>query len=83
MALELCYLANGSINGVLRFGQKPWDLAAGLLIGENSSTILETISGKHWGYEVQKYNKEYYGDILGASNASVKEVLRDIISPTS
>lgn len=46
-ALEMCYVANGSIDGYWEIGLSPWDMAAGSLIVKEAQGIVSDL----WGGE--------------------------------
>jgi len=46
MAAELCFLACGRIDGMIRLKQKPWDVAAGSLIASEAGAVLTNLQGE-------------------------------------
>ena len=47
-ALELCYLARGSLDGFVCSGDEIWDFAAGLLIVEEARGTVSDWCGNTW-----------------------------------
>lgn len=80
MALEFCNLASGMINAIVRFKQKPWDVAAGLLIAEESGAKITNIQGKPWQEDVINFNTEFYGDYIGVSNPEMFSTLMKLLN---
>jgi len=44
-ALDICYVANGRLDGFWEFKLKPWDVAAGILILEEAGGIVSHLDG--------------------------------------
>jgi myo-inositol-1(or 4)-monophosphatase len=44
-ALDLCWLAEGRVDGFWEFGLKPWDIAAGALLVEEAQGIVSDLDG--------------------------------------
>lgn len=55
MAAELCYVACGRIDGLIRLGQKPWDVAGGSLIVSEAGAELLDLKG----YPADVYKGDY------------------------
>jgi len=47
-ALELCYIANGSVDGFICSGDELWDFAAGIVIAQEAGCIFTDWQGKPW-----------------------------------
>lgn len=47
-ALELCYLANGSVDGFICSGDSIWDFAAGIVIATEAGCIFSDWQGEEW-----------------------------------
>jgi myo-inositol-1(or 4)-monophosphatase len=45
-ALDLCMVADGSINGYFEVGAKPWDYSAGVLIAQEAGALASGLFGK-------------------------------------
>tara|TARA_B100001250_G_scaffold414502_1_gene453298 strand:- start:3251 stop:4042 length:792 start_codon:yes stop_codon:yes gene_type:complete len=45
-ALDLCYVAEGKLDGFWEFGLKPWDTAAGIIIANEAGCKVTNIKGK-------------------------------------
>lgn len=58
--LDLCYLASGSFDGLLKVGANYWDYAAGCLIAEEAGGKVTSIDGKPWGPTTE--------NIIGSNN---------------
>ena len=80
MALELCHLASGRIDGTLRFAQRRWDLAGGACIALGSGCTLETLDGERLSDVLCLSNARDSFDILGASDPSNASFLRRMAS---
>jgi myo-inositol-1(or 4)-monophosphatase len=55
VALELCLLAAGKLDAVLRFGQMPWDVAAGMLIAEEGGARITDLNCREWSVETSDF----------------------------
>jgi myo-inositol-1(or 4)-monophosphatase len=77
MALELCHLAAGRIDGLVRFGQRSWDLAGGSCIAEAAGCALEAMDG---GRIWDRVPDEGGIDLLGATSHRNLSLLRGIAS---
>lgn len=44
-ALDICYVANGRLDGYWEFKLKPWDIAAGILILEEAGGVVSQMDG--------------------------------------
>ncbi|CAG19160.1 MULTISPECIES: inositol-1-monophosphatase [Photobacterium] len=69
-ALDLCYLAAGRVDGVVKLGQKPWELAAGELIAREAGAICTDFTG----------NTNYLtsGNIVAGNARVVKPIIAKI-----
>lgn len=47
-ALELCYVANGSVDGFICSGDELWDFAAGIVIAQEAGCIFSDWQGNPW-----------------------------------
>ncbi len=47
-ALELCYIASGSVDGFICSGDELWDFAAGIVIAQEAGCIFTDWHGKPW-----------------------------------
>ena len=45
IALDLCYIATGRLDGIWAHGVKLWDVAAGLLIAQESGALISNFNG--------------------------------------
>ncbi|MHA2281165.1 MAG: inositol monophosphatase family protein [Promethearchaeota archaeon] len=68
MSLELCYLASGRLNAFVRFKQKPWDVAAGLLIADEAGASITRFNGETWLEDVSNFEYDFSGDYIGVAN---------------
>jgi myo-inositol-1(or 4)-monophosphatase len=80
MALELCHLASGRIDGVMRFGQKAWDLAGGLCIAMGAGCSVEAMDGGSAQERLRSSGGVDEFDIIGSSSPSNLSVMRRIAS---
>lgn len=79
MALELCSLADGRLNGVVRMGQYGWDLAAGSHIAESSGCVMTDMEGADWKRMVRQFSSEFTGSLVGASHREGHMWLMDLV----
>lgn len=70
MAAEFCYLACGRLDGLMRFKQKPWDVAAGSLIASEAGAKLVNLKGKA--------TSVYEGDYIAGDPELVEQILKVI-----
>jgi myo-inositol-1(or 4)-monophosphatase len=66
-ARNLTYVANGNVDLVVEYSDKPWDFAAGGLIVEEAGGKMTTLDGDKWSPYVQGYlasNGEFHDEIL-------------------
>jgi len=47
-AVELCYIASGSVDGFICSGDELWDFAAGIIIAQEAGFIFTDWQGKQW-----------------------------------
>jgi myo-inositol-1(or 4)-monophosphatase len=47
-ALELCYIANGSVDGFICSGDELWDFAAGIVIAQEAGCVFTDWKGNPW-----------------------------------
>ncbi len=71
-ALELCYLAKGSADSFLSFGDELWDYAAGIIIVQEAGGMVTDWKGNNWN------NTNSY---IYASNRNVHEELLQHTDP--
>ncbi len=50
-ALSLCYLANGSVEGIWEYGTQPWDTAAGVVIARAAGAKITDRHGEEYTVE--------------------------------
>ncbi len=67
-AIDLCYLAEGKVNGFYEVNLQPWDVAAGILIVTEAGGKISGIRGADYALENQ---------ILVASNGKIHNLLLD------
>ena len=65
-AIDLCYLAQGKVNGFYEINLKPWDVAAGILIVQEAGGEISAIDGGAYNFK----NK-----IIVASNGKIHKSL--------
>lgn len=65
-ALDLCYLANGKVNGFYEVNLKPWDVAAGILIVQEAGGEVSNLSGGEYSFDKQ---------VIVASNGAIHNEL--------
>jgi myo-inositol-1(or 4)-monophosphatase len=70
-ALELCFLAEGALDGFWEYGLKPWDTGAG-------SLIIEEAGGKVTNENGEKFHPDQ--DIVVASNGFIHSDLINLIN---
>lgn len=80
MALELCHLASGRIDGVLRFGQWAWDLAGGLCIANGAGCQVEAFDESPLRGRLHSLEQGCGFDVIGSSTLSNLSILRRIAS---
>ena len=65
-AVDLCYLAQGKVNGFYEVNLQPWDVAAGILIVQEAGGIVSNLSGNKYSFEE---------NIIVASNSKIQSQL--------
>jgi len=70
VAAELCYVACGRIDGLIRLKQKPWDVSAGQLIASEAGADLFNLKGEK--------TSVYEGDYIAGNPELVKKLLKII-----
>jgi len=70
-SMDLCYLAQGSLDAFWELVLSPWDFAAGLLIVQESGGVVTRLDGR----EVDLLD----GPVMGASSAALLEELRETL----
>lgn len=78
-ALDLCHVAAGRIGAYYECGEKPWDIAGGMLILQEQGGIVTDLSGKLIDI-FKKNNGKYSIDILSSKNRRLHNELVKIIS---
>jgi myo-inositol-1(or 4)-monophosphatase len=70
-ALDLAYVASGRLDGFWEFGLKPWDIAAGVLLIQESGGMISDLQG----------GEDYLisGDIIAATPKVFKSLLQIIV----
>jgi myo-inositol-1(or 4)-monophosphatase len=66
-ALELCYIATGTLDGYWEYSLSPWDLAAGVLIAKEAGAVISTPSGEEFDL--------FKGDILAIAPSLFQEFI--------
>ena len=77
-ALELCYVAAGRMGAYYESGLKPWDIAAGLLILNESGGCIVNHQATDLDMFHQKGGK-FSIDILATKNEVIKRIMLNII----
>lgn len=77
MALELCYLAEGAVNGIARFQQSIWDIAGGLLIAKQAGAYV-TLDGKVWDGKII-VDRDRKFNVVGTGNQENYETLTHLM----
>ncbi len=72
-ALDLCYLAQGSIDAFWELELSPWDVAAGALIVQEAGGVVSRISG-------QALDVKEVGSVLAANSPPLMDALRSLVS---
>ncbi len=65
-AVDLCYLAQGKVNGFYEVNLQPWDVAAGILIVQEAGGIVSSLNGGDYSLEE---------NIIVASNGKIHRKL--------
>jgi myo-inositol-1(or 4)-monophosphatase len=71
-ALSLCYLANGSAEGIWEYGTHPWDVAAGLVIARAAGAKITDRYGEEYTVEFDSENRK---ELLGSNGAAHENIL--------
>jgi myo-inositol-1(or 4)-monophosphatase len=50
-ALDLCYLAQGKIDGFYEVDLKPWDVAAGMIILTEAGGVYSSVNGEDYTFD--------------------------------
>lgn len=74
-ALDLCYLAQGSVDGFWEFHLSPWDVAGGLAILAEAGGVFRRIEGG-------EVRVEEGGSMLAANGPEILEALGALVGPT-
>ena len=65
-AVDLCYLAQGKVNGFYEVNLQPWDVAAGILIVQEAGGVVSNLSGGKYSFA---------DNIIVASNGKIQSQL--------
>ena len=65
-AIDLCYLAQGKVNGFYEVNLQPWDVAAGILIVEEAGGSVSSLDGSSFNFN---------NNIIVASNSKIHSQL--------
>lgn len=68
-ALELCHVAEGSVDGYLEEGTHVWDYAAGALIAEGAGATVEVVAGAGGRTLVVAGPTDGFGELIAAARA--------------
>ena len=79
-ALDLCYVAAGRLGAYYEAGLKPWDVAAGVLIVEESGGIWTDHTGNKPDV-LGKRDGHFAIDVLAAKNKATADALLPILQP--
>ncbi len=71
-ALDLCYLAQGRVDGFYEIDLKPWDVAAGMIILSEAGGIYSNANGEDYTFDSKT---------IVATNAKIHEELLGKLSP--
>lgn len=71
-SIDLCYIANGKLDGCFEIGLKPWDIAAGIL-------ILQEAGGKVSGFNGKPLDFLRDGDILASNGKIHSQMLKTAV----
>lgn len=74
-ALDLCYLAQGSVDGFWEYHLSPWDVAGGLAILAEAGGVFRRIEGG-------EVRVEEGGSMLAANGSEILEALGALVGPT-
>lgn len=72
-ALNLCYLASGSVDGTWEYGTYPWDVAAGIVIARAAGARITDCHGEPYNLAFEKTGRK---ELLG-SNGPLHPALLD------
>jgi myo-inositol-1(or 4)-monophosphatase len=70
-ALELCYIACGSVDGFICSGDELWDFAAGIVIAQEAGCVFTDWQGNNWDGKTNHLlisRKEIHGDLVKIIN---------------
>jgi len=70
-AVELCYIASGSVDGFICSGDELWDFAAGIVIAQEAGCIFTDWLGNPWdgkGNHLLISRPEIHGKLVGIIN---------------
>jgi myo-inositol-1(or 4)-monophosphatase len=71
-ALDLAYVANGSLDGFWEIGLSPWDIAAGGLLVREAGGIISNLNGKDGWLQS--------GNVLAAS-PKIYDAMVEVLAP--
>lgn len=69
-ALELCHVAEGTVDGYLEEGTNIWDYAAGALIAEGAGATVEVLDGAGGRTLIVAGPTDGFGELLAAAHAA-------------
>lgn len=73
VAMEICWVANGRLDGFWEYHLKPWDIAGAYLVLQEAGGSISDFSGK----EVSIYTQQTL-----ATNGKIHEALRKVLEPS-
>jgi myo-inositol-1(or 4)-monophosphatase len=71
-ALDLAYVANGSLDAFWEIGLSPWDIAAGALLVQEAGGIISNLNGKEGWLQS--------GNVLAAS-PKIYDAMLEVLGP--
>jgi myo-inositol-1(or 4)-monophosphatase len=74
-ALSLCYLANGSAEGIWEYGTYPWDVAAGVVIARAAGATITDRNGDPYTVE---FDSDERKELLGSNGAGHENILEHL-----
>ncbi|HRX13012.1 MAG TPA: inositol monophosphatase family protein, partial [Draconibacterium sp.] len=73
-AVELCYIASGSVDGFICSGDELWDFAAGIVIAQEAGCIFTDWQGNDWdgkGNHLLISRPEIHGELVKIINNKI------------
>lgn len=74
-ALSLCYLANGSAEGIWEYGTYPWDTAAGVVIARAAGAKITNRFGEEYTVE---FGSDERKELLGSNGPAHENILEHL-----